>query len=227
MTESQERSAPFFDMNPAQSDGEATSRDPIGSPQSMLPRLVPSDLDESQLALYRKIVDGARSQRPGGSTLADEFGTLRGPFNALLMNPILGDAIQRVGVAIRYGTALPGRIRELAIMDTAVATRCVYEFVSHTPTARHEGLSDEHISAIREGRPILDLADDEISARTFVASLLEFGDADDEILNDVIARLGYVAVVELVFVVGYYELLARSLKVWRVPIPEYDDEQSS
>lgn len=192
-----------------------------------LPPLLPSGLSEAQHKLYRRIVEGSRSQSPGGDTLAHADGSLRGPFNAFLVNPGLGDAIQHVGIAIRYGTSLSGRIRELAVLQTAAAARCNYEWISHLPTARQEGLNDGQLSALANDRPVDNLAPDEALAFDFVSSLLEQGDVDDAVLGAFVGRLGIPAAVELIFLVGYYQLLARSLKVWRVPLPEGAEEPFS
>ena len=41
---------------------------------------------------------------------------LRGPFNALLRSPELCDLVQRVGAFVRFGTSIPQRLNEMAII---------------------------------------------------------------------------------------------------------------
>lgn len=200
--------------------GSAADGSGVTRARPSLPLLRPSELNGPQADLYREIVEGSRSQTVAAGTLAGNDGSLRGPFNALLVNPELGDAIQKVGVAIRCQTGLSGRIRELAILETAAAARCDYEWASHAVAARREGFSDDEIAAIAEGRPIDDLHPTEAVARSFVSSLLRDGDVEDDTLHQIVSTLGMPATVELIFLIGYYELLARSLRVWRVALPD-------
>ncbi|MEV6625768.1 carboxymuconolactone decarboxylase family protein, partial [Amycolatopsis sp. NPDC051114] len=84
-----------------------------------LPRLSPADLDDDQRALREAITGGPRAGGP--FPLTDAAGALTGPFNALLFAPPAGQALQRLGAAVRYETAIGDRARELAIL--AVAAR--------------------------------------------------------------------------------------------------------
>jgi 4-carboxymuconolactone decarboxylase len=43
---------------------------------------------------------------------------LRGPFNALLRSPELCDLVQRLGAFVRFGTSIPQRLNEMAIIMT-------------------------------------------------------------------------------------------------------------
>lgn len=181
--------------------------------------LRPDGLTAGQLDLYRKIVSGPRSRSVGGPSITHPDGALRGPFNAMLFNPDLGDAVQGLGVAVRYRTSLPGRIRELAILVTAAAADCEYEWHAHSPLARHLGFSEEQLAAVKAGSPAQGLSPEESRAASFVAALVSDGDVPDDELNEFIGHLGTTAAVELIFLVGYYEMLARSLRVWRVRPP--------
>ena len=58
-------------------------------------------------------------------------GRVRGPFKALLQAPELGDLVQAVGGHLRYEGALPGDLRELAILVTGRHASAQYEFL-HT-----------------------------------------------------------------------------------------------
>ncbi|MDQ4117150.1 MAG: carboxymuconolactone decarboxylase family protein, partial [Actinomycetota bacterium] len=50
--------------------------------------------------------------------------------------------------------------------------------------------------------------------------LLHTGDLDDDAWAAAHAALGDAGLVELTTLVGYYELLARQLRVFRVPVPD-------
>ena len=51
---------------------------------------------------------------PRAVDLVDEDGRLEGPFNAFLLQPRLGGPLQALGAAVRYGTSLSDRAREIA-----------------------------------------------------------------------------------------------------------------
>ena len=192
-----------------------------GSPHERLPRLLPSELDDAQALLYQDIVKGSRGRASGGRSLMLEDGSLRGPFNAMLFNPQLGNALQNVGVAIRYGTTLSGRVRELAILATAAANDCRYEWSAHVLLAEKEGFDPDQIAAIAERGPVPGLSAEESLAYELVTHLVGLQEIDDATLGRALSGLGTVGTVELVFLVGYYELLARSLTVWRI----YDGDE--
>lgn len=169
--------------------------------------------------LFTKIVTGPRSRFDNGSTVSQSDVGLPGPFNAMLFNPLLGDALQSVGVAIRFQTGLSDRVRELAILVVAAAARCEYERFAHSTMARRFGLDDDQIEAVWSGEPIPRLSPDEALALGFVSSLVTRGDTDDAQLDEMVGRFGFKAAVELIFLVGYYEMLATSLRVWRIDPP--------
>ena len=86
---------------------------------SRIPRLAPHELDAEQQRLYTAITAGDRARGRQFFPLTDREGRLEGPFNAMLLNPSIGDALQRLGAAIRYGGRLPTRCREIAILAVA------------------------------------------------------------------------------------------------------------
>lgn len=83
-------------------------------------KLLPADLDAQQRALYDAIVGGPRSHQAGSVPLVDDEGCLEGPFNAFLLQPSLGQALQAVGATLRYESGLADRSREIAILVVAV-----------------------------------------------------------------------------------------------------------
>lgn len=157
----------------------------------------------------------------------DEAGRLTGPFNAMLVNPAVGDALQQLGAAIRYRTALPARVREVAILVVAAYRRSDFEWHAHAPLAREAGLNDEDLAAIRRcqdpGGPATPeppvLASDDYLVRRVVQALLVQRDLDDTLFALVTGKFGVACVVELITLVGYYDLLALSMRACRVELP--------
>src|SRR5256885_17211843 len=65
----------------------------------------------------------------------------RGPFNALLRSPELCDLVQRLGAFVRFGTSIPQRLNEMAIIMTGRKRPAQYEFYAHRRLALGDGLS--------------------------------------------------------------------------------------
>nr|BFE70573.1 hypothetical protein GCM10020092_038740 [Actinoplanes digitatis] len=58
-------------------------------------------------------------------------GGLEGPFNAFLLQPRLGLALQALGAAVRYETGLADRAREIAILVVSAASDSAFERYAH------------------------------------------------------------------------------------------------
>src|SRR3954469_12031165 len=113
---------------------------PEGDDVSRLPLLKPADLDEQQGLLYRAIAEGPRASGPQLFALVAPDGALNGPFNAMLLSPPVGTALQDLGSALRYRSKLSGRVREMAILAVAHAWGCAFEVYAHQPLALAAGL---------------------------------------------------------------------------------------
>jgi 4-carboxymuconolactone decarboxylase len=117
-----------------------------------IPKLEPAALDEDQRALYDAIAGGRRAQGPQLFRLADSEGRLEGPFNAFLLQPRLGSALQALGSAVRYDTGLDDRCREIAILIVAAHWESDFEWYAHEAVGRSVGLGDAELAAVRDGR---------------------------------------------------------------------------
>jgi 4-carboxymuconolactone decarboxylase len=190
-----------------------------------LPKLEPAALDDDQRSLYAQIAGGRRAQGPQLFRLADAEGRLEGPFNAFLLQPRLGSALQALGASVRYDTELDDRCREIAILVVAAHWRSDFEQYAHETVARSVGLTDPDLAAIRDGNyaepdshPFV-ARREAVVART-AAALVARGDLDDAEYREAVGHLGAAGVFELLTLVGYYATLALQLRVFRVPAPD-------
>jgi 4-carboxymuconolactone decarboxylase len=194
-----------------------------------IPKLEPAALDEDQRALYDAIAGGRRAQGPQLFRLADSEGRLEGPFNAFLLQPRLGSALQALGSSVRYDTGLDDRCREIAILSVAAHWESEFEWYAHEAVGRSVGLSDADLTAIRDGRyteltaardgrPAALAAREAVVART-TAALAARGDLSDAEYREAVDHLGTPGLFELLTLVGYYATLALQLRVFRVPAP--------
>jgi 4-carboxymuconolactone decarboxylase len=181
-----------------------------------LAKLTPGELDADQRALYDEITGGPRAAGPQAFTLVGPDGGLAGPFNAMLLSPPLGEALQALGSAVRYRSALSDRAREIAILVVAGVWDSAFEQYAHEAVGRSIGLSDTELAALRTGHTE-DLTDphENLIATTTLA-LARRHDLDDDEFAAARAGLGLPVVFELTTLVGYYATLALQLRAFRV-----------
>lgn len=179
-------------------------------------------LDDEQRALYREVVSGPRSRGPQSFALRDEAGRLEGPFNAMLLSPRLGGALQALGARVRYSARLSDRARELAILAVGYAWRSDFEIYAHERVARSAGRTDAELAAVRDGR-FGELGDPaERLVALLARALATRSDLTDQEYQAGRDSFGDEGLFELTTLVGYYATLALQLRVFRVPVPGRD-----
>lgn len=183
-----------------------------------LAKLVLNELDDDQRAVYDAIAAGPRAQGPQLFRLVDDQGRLEGPFNAFLVQPHLGAALQALGSAVRFQTALSGRAREIAILVVARHWDSAFEWYAHEAVGRHAGLTDDELLALKDGEYDILPPAEALIARA-AAELVAGGDLADDGYDQLVTALGVAGVFELTTLVGYYATLALQLRVFRVPLP--------
>jgi 4-carboxymuconolactone decarboxylase len=172
-----------------------------------LPRVPPEDLTPPQRELYDRITGGPRQEHATFFPVADEDGILSGPYRAMLLSPVVGAALERVGVAVRYECGLPPRVRELAILTVAVHRRCPVEWRAHEALARSSGVPAETVDSLRSGDPAL-TGDDIAVTYAFVHELLADDRVSEETFGRAVVLLSLAGVFELIATVGYYQFIA-------------------
>lgn len=185
---------------------------------SRLEGLRPEELTDDQRELYESIAGGDRA-RDASFRLTEDDGSLVGPFNTLLLSPMVGDAVQSVGTAIRFGCGLSPLVREVAILAVAAHRHSPFEWWAHEPIGRRAGLTDAQIAALHSGET--PAFDDDTAAATyaFCRALIAGGRPDDVDYEAARAALGLDGVMELVTLVGYYTLLAQLMETFDVGVP--------
>lgn len=185
-----------------------------------LPWLAPSNLDASRRRVYDAITGGMRNNGKRAMPLTDKDGRLEGPFNAMLFSPAVGFALQALGGALRFNGVLSNRLRELAVLEVARIRHCTFEWLSHAPLAVAAGFSDEEVTTLRTAGVGTGFSSTEELVREVTRELLTRHDLQDEQIEAMKTALGVAGACELLILVGYYDLLATSLQVWRTPLPQ-------
>ncbi|GEC28205.1 MULTISPECIES: carboxymuconolactone decarboxylase family protein [Pseudonocardia] len=186
--------------------------EPAGRPRTH--PLDPAGLDPARAALHARIATGPRKAQ-ARVPLTDERDRLLGPFGVMLFSPRIGDAVQQVGAALRFDDDLPPRLRELAVLAVAVHHRSAFEWAAHEGLARETGLSAHQLQALLDGAVPDGLDDAEAAALDVVRTLLVTRDLDDDRYAAALQALGRDTLAALVWLTGYYAMLAGALAVFR------------
>ena len=178
----------------------------------------PADLDGRQRRLYAAIV-GGRASVATIVRLTDDEGHLTGPFNAMLLNPELGTALQELGVALRHRGALSPRSREMAILVVAAHWQCEFELNAHSLIGAQVGLTRVELDALRAVAPIRLHDDEEAAVLTAARTLVRTTDLSESDYDAAVSALGPAKLFELSTLVGYYSLLALQMRIFGVSRP--------
>lgn len=147
-------------------------------------------------------------------------GVLVGPFVPLLRSPELMTRLQLVGEYLRFDSALPAALRELAILLVARCWDQDFEWGHHAPLAREAGLDPDVLAAVDRGDAPDAGTDDVRAVWRLVTELLTVHAVGDEAFAAALDVLGDAGVVELVALTGYYTTLAMTMNAARTPTPD-------
>ena len=181
---------------------------------SRLTPIQPEAMSEAQRALYEAILGGKR-----GPGMRGEDGALVGPFNAMLLNPHVGDRVQRLGEALRFDISLPRNVIEVATLVVGSHWRAQFEWWAHERLAIQAGVSAEVIAAIKCGEHPNFSSDDEAGAYDVASELYRTQRLTDASYTKAVQRFGESGVFELIALVGYYSLVSLLLNGFDVSLP--------
>lgn len=172
-----------------------------------LEKFGPENLSDAQLALYEQFTGGQRQQESSYFPVVDEDGVLSGPYRAMLLNPSVGVPLEKLGVAVRFGTELIGRHKELAILAVAHLMSSELEWKAHQGLAEAAGVPARTIESLRNA-PWFECDMDEMVYR-FVVSMIGGRVVPDTVYESIYDYYGNQGLFSLVAVVGYYQLIAH------------------
>jgi len=170
----------------------------------------------------KKVADAIRSGPRAAvkNSSAARPGPLGGPFNVWLRSPSVGNIIQSLGAEIRFGSSLPSKLNELAIIVTARHWTCQYEWFAHHRLALEAGLDPAIGEDIAHARRPAKMDPDETIVYNFSRELHETQRVSDATFMAARERFGERGVVDLIAVNGFYGLVSMALNVDRTPLPE-------
>jgi len=135
---------------------------------------------------------------------------------------VLGEHLERVGMALRTDTVLPAAARETAVLVVARAWAADFEWWVHGLVARREGVPEAAIEAIGHGRrPHFEDAACQ-AAHDVAHELVARRRLDEPTLERAREVLGERALVEVVTLVGFYQLVSGILETFHPLGPSGD-----
>jgi 4-carboxymuconolactone decarboxylase len=152
--------------------------------------------------------------------LAGERRGANGPFNVLLRSPEVGDLAQQLGAQVRFHSSLPKKLNEFAIIITARHWTAQYEWYAHKRAALEAGLSPAIVDAVMAGRRPSSMQPDEETIYKFSDELLTTKQVSDGTFQAAVKAFGERGVVDLIGVIGYYQLVSMILNVDQYPLPD-------
>jgi AhpD family alkylhydroperoxidase len=123
-------------------------------------------------------------------------------------HPALAEAYQTFNGHLLFNTTLTPRQRELLILRVAALRNCRYEWAQHVVMARDEGLTDEEIDRVRRGPDAPEWHADERALLRATDELIAGARISDAIWAELAGELDEQQLMDLVFTVGAYDLVA-------------------
>lgn len=163
--------------------------------------------DRTRAALAALLPPERRNPRGAGNALA-----------TLARHPDLAEAFLPFNTRLLLRSTLPPRLRELAILRVARRSGCGYEWAHHTKIAAKAGLTEAEIKAAGDGKAAGELDQAVLAA---VDELAEKNNLSDRTWSTLAAHLDERQLMDLVFTVGAYVLLAMAFNTFGVE-PEHE-----
>jgi 4-carboxymuconolactone decarboxylase len=174
---------------------------------SRLPDLNPEKFSPEQKKVHDAVVSGPR-------------GKVVGPIKVWLKNPGLAEHAQALGAYARFGSSLPPRLSELAIIVTGAFWKANYEWFAHAPLAIKAGIDPAAVEAIRTGGTPTFSKSDEQAIYDFATELVRTRRVSDATFERAKKELGETAVIDMVGIIGYYSLVSVTLNAFELPLPD-------
>lgn len=162
------------------------------------------DLSEDQLIVYKEIMNGPR-------------GNVVGPIRIWLNNAKFASCAQALGKYVRYESNLSTALSELAIITTGRCWSSEFEWEHHAPLAEKAGIDIKYINQIAIGKRPIFKNNFQQAVYDFTAEANIKKNVSDRVYNEVNNLLGKNALIDIVAICGYYNLISMTLNVFRVP----------
>lgn len=139
-------------------------------------------------------------------------------YRVMAHNPALLAAWERLRNHVVLESALTPQQSEVVILRTGHRWAAPYEWAHHVVRGRATGLSDARIEAARHEPASWDAGSEDAALMGAVDSLLDDGKLSTAQVADLQARIGTVAVLDVMATVGMYTTLAFLVQTFATPV---------
>lgn len=145
----------------------------------------------------------------------------RGYVSAILMSlshaPAGLDAFAKYGEYVRYGTELPGRVRELSVL--AIATGNQYAWSHHHPHALKAGVTQAELDSLESGGALAGtISAQEQAAIRYAREFGQGGKVTDETFAEAKRHFSDRQITDLTLLCGYFMALGSTITALRVEL---------
>jgi alkylhydroperoxidase family enzyme len=157
--------------------------------------------------------------------LADSIAKIKGArggrliniYRLMLHSPALANVWFDLNQAVRYGTEIDGKSRELAVIRVAILNDVEYVQRAHGPAyALKEGLTPEQVDAVANWQPSKLFTGQQRALLAYTDAMTREIAVADGVFADVRKHFTERQVVELTMLIGAYNMLTRFLKALQV-----------
>ncbi|HTN72053.1 MAG TPA: carboxymuconolactone decarboxylase family protein [Methylomirabilota bacterium] len=157
--------------------------------------------------------------------LAELIGKIKGArggrliniYRLMLHSPSLAKAWFDLNQAVRYGTEIDGRSRELAVIRVAILNHVEYVVRAHGPAyALKEGLTPDQVTAVSDWRSSNLFSEKQRALLAYVDAMTCDIDVPENVFAEIRKHHTERQVVELTMLIGAYNMLTRFLKALNV-----------
>jgi 4-carboxymuconolactone decarboxylase len=182
--------------------------------QERYPTLAPEQLTPQQKAYVENL-----QKPPRNNTTALK----NPPFKVYLRSPDLAEKLEAVSDYVRWGTGLPPRLTELAIMITARQWSSQWIWRGHYRGAVRGGLDPSVGADIAAGKRPDKMKEDETILYNYATEMYRDKAVSDATYAAAVKQFGEKGLIDLVATMGYYDTVAMTLITAKAVAPKEDD----
>jgi alkylhydroperoxidase family enzyme len=136
----------------------------------------------------------------------------------LARHPALAQAYNTFNGHVLFATTLSPRQREMLVLRVAVVRDAVYEWKQHVVLAADAGLSPDEVASIRDGPSAPGWSPFDAALISAVDELLRSATITDQTWEVLAAEFDAQQLMDLVFTVGAYDVLAMAFRSFGIPL---------
>ena len=143
-----------------------------------------------------------------------------GPGSVMINSPEMRRRANSLVNYLRDESSLSKKIQELAMILTARNMDCQYIWHAHAAGAREQGISDEFVDNLRDGKALPQLPADEQTVVNYVTELFTNHRTSEATFQAALNQFGALGLTELTTLMGYYSLLAFNANSFEIDVPD-------